>query len=295
LGLRKNEILRLRIEDVDLSARIIRIVPRAGNRLKTVGSAQPVPIPEAIVELIRAWIEELGRNVARDLDSENPNPRIKPWLANNRPVDPGLLLPNAWRTMSWTGGSEGYTPLDKLRALGKRAGVEGLSFQSLRHSWASHAESLWGFSPAQIMRILRHANLNTQLGYRHPDVHNLAAMVENIGFSESGHAEPAPPVDPEPRRRSKTRKAEHVTTAAETPGPDPLGLALAIAVTRAPAPAAPVNGHAMNGRGTTPAQAAASDADLFGSVITFGSGPAVVAKPKPPRRLGRPPRKGTRT
>ena len=61
----------------------------------------------------------------------------------------------------WTSGKPGSKPLDRLKAAGLRAGVEGLTFLSLRHSWATHAESLWGFSEALIQRVLRHTTPRT--------------------------------------------------------------------------------------------------------------------------------------
>jgi integrase len=62
-----------------------------------------------------------------------------------------------------------------------RAGVEGFTFQSLRHSWATHAE-FWGLPDAMIQRVLRHTNTRTQHHYRHADAANLRAKVGRIDF-----------------------------------------------------------------------------------------------------------------
>jgi integrase len=283
-GMRRNEVLHLRVEDVDLQTRIIRIVSRSANRLKTIDSAQPVPIPEAIVELLRAWIAELGRPVCRGLDYDSPNPRLKPWLANNRPVDMGWLIPNAWRTSPWTGGSEGYTPLDRLRSLGKRAGVEGLTFQSLRHSWATMAEGLWSLTPAQIARVLRHTNLTTQLGYRHADAPNLRAMVSSIGFNESGKAEATTPCDPIPA--AETPAAEPPAPINGTPAPAALALR-PVPVPQLEQPFAPGERPSVEPPG--PARATQPDPpDLFGFTIVLALSTAKVVK-----RSGRPRKRGS--
>ena len=58
-GLRKKEALYLRTEDVDFTERMILIRPRVGNRLKTESSAQPVPIPDALLPILQDWIPHL--------------------------------------------------------------------------------------------------------------------------------------------------------------------------------------------------------------------------------------------
>lgn len=175
-GLRRKEALWLRIEDVDLEHRMLLIRPRAGRRLKTEASAQPVPIPDALVPVLAEWLPHLAL-------PDGPVPENAPMPAWNPEGvrDPGWLVPNAYRTGPWEGGSNGSKPLDKLKALGRRAGVEGLTFLSLRHSWATHAE-LWGLSDAMIQRVLRHTNTQTQWHYRHADHANIREKVRGVGF-----------------------------------------------------------------------------------------------------------------
>jgi integrase len=153
-GLRKNEAIGLKVEDVLLDDRIIEVVPRLRNRLKTVASGQPVPIPEALAPILADWL---------------------PWTGCE------WVFPNAYRSSPWVGGSPGYRPIDRMKRLGQRAGVEGFTFQSLRHSWATHAE-WWGISEAMIMRILRHTSVRTQQSYRHADIANMRAAVGGITF-----------------------------------------------------------------------------------------------------------------
>lgn len=181
-GLRKNEALKLRVEDIDLPGRMILVRPRAnsGELLKTDASAAPVPIPADLVPIIDAWLPHLALPSPEVLASVKRGPFGK--SVGYDPPDPGWLFPCSARNAPWTGGSKGHKPGDALKALGVRAGVQGLTFQSLRHSWATHAESAWGLSPAVIQRVLRHTTPRTQLGYRHADLANLRKATERLGF-----------------------------------------------------------------------------------------------------------------
>jgi integrase len=167
-GLRRDEGLKLRVEDVDLDRRVIFLMERKGRRLKTEASAQPVPIPDALAPILEDWMshrmdrEEGGYHFLRDEEC--------PWL-----------FPGVSRRNAWTGGPRGHSPLDVLKAAGERAGVHGLNFLSFRHSFATHAES-WGLSPAMLQRVLRHTTLGTQSHYRHADLDNMRAAVDRISF-----------------------------------------------------------------------------------------------------------------
>lgn len=157
-GMRKLEILRLRMEDLDLENGVIEIVARVGN-LKTPGSEQPIPCPDILIAFLRDWTPRAGSD----------------WL-----------FPHCRRTGPWLEGKQRNKPLDSLKALGERAGVKGLTFQSLRHSWATHGESLWGIPDTVIQRVLRHTTLRTQQKYRHADIPNLRAQVKSISFARPG-------------------------------------------------------------------------------------------------------------
>lgn len=153
-GMRLMENTHLRFEDILLEERMILIVSRPNNRLKTVKSAQPVPIPEALAVILANWLPHCHSE----------------WA-----------FPNAYRTAPWIGGSKGYKPLDRLKRLGERAGVAGFTFQSLRHSFATHSE-FWGLSETMIQRILRHTSTSTQRNYRHADATNMRAAALRIDF-----------------------------------------------------------------------------------------------------------------
>lgn len=173
-GLRRDEALFLRVEDVDIPGRMIFVVDRASRRLKTEGSAAPVPMPEALVPILESWMPHR---------LSVPEP-----CAGKLPECP-YLFPNVTRTNAWSQGPWGAKPLDALKAAGLRAGVANFTFQSLRHSFATHAES-WGLSPTMIQRVLRHTSLRTQEHYRHADQANMRAAVNRVGFGDGPEAGP---------------------------------------------------------------------------------------------------------
>lgn len=152
-GLRRSEALCLMVEDVVLEDGVICVVAR--RRLKTVGSAAPVPIPPRLGEVLAVWLPQSG---------------------------PVWLFPNRARTGPWVGGNPGYKPLDRLKQAGRAVGVEGLTWQSLRHSWATHAEGRWGLGEAAIQRVLRHTRPMTQRLYRHADLANLRRIGESVSY-----------------------------------------------------------------------------------------------------------------
>ncbi len=152
-GLRKMECLRLRVEDVDFRTGMIHVVSRVG--LKTTGSEAPVPMPPALQPTLRGWLTHLGSC---------------PWL-----------FPGSTREGPWVAGALGKRPIDALRRLGEMAGIEGLTFQSFRHSFATAAEG-FGLSVPQIQRCMRHTGPATQNWYRHADLDAMRASVAGIDF-----------------------------------------------------------------------------------------------------------------
>ena len=170
LALRRNEALCAHVADLDLIGRIFWVRAHAdGNRGKTASSLAPVPIPDALVPILTDWLEH-----REDRPAGWPLPADNPWLFPT--------CGRAGRSSPWTGGELGKRPLDRLQALAKRAGVDGMTWQSLRRSWATHAE-YHGLGPAMIQRVLRHTTPRTgELWYRTADLPNLRAAVAGINF-----------------------------------------------------------------------------------------------------------------
>ena len=155
-GLRRDELLFLRLEDIDLSGGLIRVVPTGERGLKTRDSAQPVPIPPELAPILERRIPDSG---------------------------PGWLLPGVRRESAWHGGQVGKRPIDDLRRAGDAVGIRELSWQSLRRSWATHAESAWCLTDPQIQRVLRHTSpLTSRRHYPAADADNLRAIGSRVSY-----------------------------------------------------------------------------------------------------------------
>jgi integrase len=91
------------------------------------------------------------------------------------------LFPAERRRAPWLGGAPGAKALDELKALGLRAGVPGLTFQSCRHTFASLSES-WGIGELALQRQLGHCRVTTQRYYRHALPEVLRGVAERVHF-----------------------------------------------------------------------------------------------------------------
>jgi integrase len=151
-GLRRNEAIYLRASDVHLEERYIALVER-GRALKTVAAAQCVPIPEAALPILTSWAEH-----RLDHPGDFPIPEECPWW-----------IPNMNRRGCWSGGSPGTKAIDRLQQVAERAGAPGMTWQSLRASWATRAEAS-GMSALTIQRVLRHTTPLTGQWYRANDL-----------------------------------------------------------------------------------------------------------------------------
>ncbi len=167
-GLRKSEATHLWTEDLDIKSRIIWIRER-GKRLKTVAAGAPVPIPEALVPILVDWLRH-----RMDKPPIGYGSRVR--------AESCWLFPTISRKSCWCSGQPGAKPLDRLAAVANRAGVEGVTFQVLRRSLATHLE-YHGVGPALIQRILRHTDSRTtEKWYRQADVSNLREKVAGLEF-----------------------------------------------------------------------------------------------------------------
>jgi integrase len=165
-GLRRNEALRLHVADLDLEARLVHLVARDGRRFKTAASEQDVPLPPAVVPVLASWLEH-RLDGPRGLEID----RSCRWA-----------FPTCSRKAPWISGSPNSKALARLKAVGTRAGVPGLTFQRLRVSWATHAE-FFGVPPAMISRVLRHLRTQTTIDhYRQADHTNMVEAVRNVVY-----------------------------------------------------------------------------------------------------------------
>ncbi len=156
-GLRRDEALTARVTDVDLSERLFFVRASSSRLWKTAASAQPVPLPPRACEALGRWMAVVASE----------------WL-----------FPGVRRLGPWTGGACGERACDRLRAAAQELGIEGVTWLALRHSFATHAESAWGWPEGVIRRVLRHTTMRTSLHYyRHADVPNLVGHAERVDYT----------------------------------------------------------------------------------------------------------------
>lgn len=154
LGLRAREALGLLVRDVDLANRLVHVRPNAWRPLKTRASRRLLAIPEALYPVARDYVPRCGSRIH--------------------------LFPHKGLDGPWFHGRPGHKPLDRVRALGARVGIEGLTILSLRHSFATMVEEL--YSELQLQRVLGHRRPKTQQGYRHEDLGQLRRAAELVRY-----------------------------------------------------------------------------------------------------------------
>jgi integrase len=155
-GLRRDEALFLRVEDLDLAGATVTV----RRRLKRPTTARTIPLPPGLPAVLAGWLPR------------RPDPAgTCPWVFPNRRGNP------------WSGGACGYRPIDKLRAAGERAGVKDFTPKSLRHSFATIAATLWMIPPATLQRWMGHTDIRTTMKYYvHLDISTLIAASLSVAF-----------------------------------------------------------------------------------------------------------------
>lgn len=165
-GLRLSEALWSHVIDLDLDTGIVFVVSRASHRLKTAGSEKPVTIanPGVSIPILRDW--KLHRLDAPPLFDR---PRSAYTFPNVRTMTP------------WTNGGPGTSPLDRLKAVASRAGIEHANYQMVRRTIATMLQNLT--SPAAVQRILRHSNVGvTQAFYMQADVEQMKQSMSGFEY-----------------------------------------------------------------------------------------------------------------
>lgn len=181
LGLRRGEVLGLRICDVDLAAKTLTI---AGQRQyqkgkgqvriapKSEGSESTVPIPDALIPV-------LERQLARVAEER----RDRRWK------DHGLLFPTTRGT-----AYAGRNVVRSFKRALSDANLPDIRFHDLRHSCASLLVTL-NVHPKVMMEILRHSQISTTMEiYAHavPEVNRAAANAIGALLTAPAPAAPTP-------------------------------------------------------------------------------------------------------
>jgi integrase len=152
-GADKTAVLGLRRGDIDLERGLIHIKSHARRRLKTAARARKLPIAAPLLAVLADWLPRSGCE----------------WV-----------FPHSRRTGPWLHGPAGKKPLDQVKQLGQRAGVEGLLIVSFRHTFATVVGAWTG--QIVMMRLLGHSRPSTQKYYLHEDLDQLAQAVAKLRF-----------------------------------------------------------------------------------------------------------------
>ena len=160
-GLRRDELLCLRMVDVDLAGGMLFVVPLPERDLKTPQSVRPVPICPELAVILAAWMP----------------------LAESEWLFPGVRRRGAWR-----GGKSGHRPADELKAACVAAGIVPGTWQWMRRAWAVHAETAWFFTDPAIDRVMGHSpgSSTSKRWYRRADLDNLRALGQRITYQHRG-------------------------------------------------------------------------------------------------------------
>jgi integrase len=151
LGLRRGEVLGLKIQSLDLTTKTLSVdgsLQRVGKELvrsntKTESSQRTLPIPEPVVRILRAHLKRLETERLSDGDDWEEHGYLFP-SERGTPIEPSNLIRH-------------------FKAALKRAGLpETARFHDLRH-WCASLLISYKVHPKAIQEILGHANITTTL------------------------------------------------------------------------------------------------------------------------------------
>jgi integrase len=154
-GSRLNEALHLEWDDIDLDQGIAWLKFKIEKHLKTAESEAPIGLSDSLIEILLGW--KLHRKCSW----------VFPNLVNDRP---------------WTSGSKGYKPLDQLKDLATRAGIEHATWQQFRHTLSTIGKADFGLNEDQVKDQLRHTTIKTQKHYTHDYLDGLRRAANSIQF-----------------------------------------------------------------------------------------------------------------
>jgi integrase len=162
-GLRRDEALFLRVEDLDLRRGFIWVAPHHRRELKTDGSEAPVPIPPELIPILESWL---------------------PMLDEIDQADEIFVFPGIRGRGAWSGGKPGCRPIDAYRdAVRAAIGIDKALFKWLRVSWGTHGATAFDLTDPEIQAVLRHTTpLTARRHYRESDLANLREIGERVRY-----------------------------------------------------------------------------------------------------------------
>lgn len=145
-GLRIGELCALRLSDLELSERKGRLIVRAGKGAKR----REIPLNGTARQGLRAWLEVRAEAAGEALFVGRRGDALTPAGVHRRLAD-----------------------------LARRAGIEGLSPHTLRHTFAKNLVDA-GVGLERVAALLGHASLNTTRLYVTPSERDLERAVERL-------------------------------------------------------------------------------------------------------------------
>jgi integrase/recombinase XerC len=158
-GLRLSELVGLDLEDVNLSARMVRVMGKGGKE-------RIVPFNESAKAAIGAWMKD--RYALTNPKAQIPNPKAQSPNSKKKAVDAVFVNSRGARL---TGRSVQRFVAKYVAACSTRFGI---SPHALRHSFATHLLSA-GADLRAIQELLGHVQLSTTQRYTHV---NAAQLLE---------------------------------------------------------------------------------------------------------------------
>jgi integrase/recombinase XerC len=164
-GLRLGELVGLDLDDVNVSARMVRVLGKGGK-------PRLVPFNSSTVAAIRSYLKDRERLVAGSV-SRNPGP------VAGRPAPPARNVRDSPLFVNYRGHRLTVRSVDRLvrkyvAATSRRIGI---SPHALRHSFATHLLQR-GADLRSIQELLGHARLGTTERYTHVNAAQLLAVYQ---------------------------------------------------------------------------------------------------------------------
>jgi integrase/recombinase XerC len=149
-GLRLSELVGLDVDDLNLSARVVRVLGKGRKE-------RIVPFNQTAADALRAWLRD--RSAFTPLNAVAPR-RATEMRARGRSREPLFL--------NYQGGRLSTRSVDKLvrRYVSECSTRYGISPHALRHSFATHLLEA-GADLRAIQELLGHARLSTTQRYTH--------------------------------------------------------------------------------------------------------------------------------